>query len=287
MSHLSVRPLHPDFGVEVLDVDASRSLECPVREQLRELFETHSLLLIRGPVLSDQQQLAFSELFGKPQISASGNLTGGSRLSRQSNVDPVSNEIMPADHARMRYQKATRFWHADSSYRQSGSLCSILAAREVPPTGGDTEFASLRVAWRRLPLALRERIQGLVCVHSLAHSQSLTGEEVLSAQQQTEFPTACHPLVQVNPRNGQPALLIGAHASHIEGWPTEQGRALLDELLQRATVADNVYAHRWRAGDILIWDNRCMLHRSTGYESQRYRRWLERATIPLPAAQDA
>lgn len=276
---LKIKSLHARFAAELRGLDLTQPLPDAAFAEVRAAFEEHSVLVIPGPVLTDAQQIAFSERFGHVQTSFSGNLTGGSKLSRQSNIDPKSDAIMPPDHDRMIYQKGNRLWHSDSSYRASGSLCSILAAREVPPVGGNTEFVSTRNAWDDLPEDLKRRAERLRVVHSIGYSRDLATPGILTEAQKQEAPPAIHPLVQVNPVNGRRSLLIGAHASHIDGVSLEEGRALLADLLARATTPANVYSHGWRNGDVVIWDNRCILHRATPFESQRYRRWLERTTI--------
>ena len=276
---LDLTTLHPRFGAELRGVDLTRPMSDAAFAEIRAAFDAYSVLVIPGPVLTDDQQIAFSDRFGHVQVSFSGNLTGGSKLSRQSNIDPKTDAIMPPDHDRMIYQKGNRLWHSDSSYRASGSLCSILAAREVPPVGGDTEFVSTRAAFEDLPGDLKRLIEGLVVEHSIGYSRDLATPGILTAAQKREAPPALHRLVQVNPANGRKSLLIGAHASHIDGMPVEAGRALLADLLERATAPENIYSHAWRDGDVVIWDNRCILHRATPFDTQRHRRWLERTTI--------
>ena len=277
--HFDQRPLHPRFGAEIVGADLTKPMADDAFADIRGAFEAHSLLLFRGPVLSDDQHFAFSERFGRVQTSFSANQSGGTCFSRQSNINAVTNEIMPADHRQMVYQKANRLWHSDSSYRPSGSLCSILSAQEVPPAGGNTDFASMRVAWDDLPDREKRKAEGLVVGHSIAYSRALSDPNALTPEQQAEMPLARHLLVQTNPANGRKSLFIGSHASHIEGWPVDEGRAFLADLLVRATVPAVVYSHAWRTGDILVWDNRCLLHRATPFDAARHRRVMNRTTI--------
>lgn len=275
-------PLHPRFGVEVVGADLTAPIAADAFAEIREAFETHSLLAFRGAGgagVDDDQLLAFSGRFGTVQKSFSANQSGGSHFSRQSNIDMATNGLMPLDHKQMIYQKSNRLWHADSSYRPSASLCSILTAREVPPEGGNTEFANLRVAWDDLPKADRRKAESLTAVHSIDYSRSLTADNVLTPGQKTEMPPARHRLVQTNPVNGRKSLFIGSHASHVEGWPIEEGRALLDDLLDRATRPASVYSYAWGVGDVVVWDNRCMLHRATPFDATRHRRLMQRTTV--------
>ncbi len=273
------RPLHADFGVEVVGADVTQPLGDEAFAEIREAFETHSILLFRGPVIEDARQIEFSDRFGNVQMSFSANQTGGSKFSRQSNIDAETDDVFPADHARLTYLRGNQLWHSDSSYREKGSLCSVLSAREVPPEGGNTDFVSTRTAYDKLPADMQAELDGLVTVHSIEYSRSLTAPDILTEAQKSEAPPARHSLVQTNPANGRKSLLMGAHAWHIEGRPVEDGIALLADLLARATPEDAIYPHVWRQGDVLVWDNRAVLHRATHYDMARYRRRLERTTI--------
>lgn len=179
----------------------------------------------------------------------------------------------------MIYQKANMLWHSDSSFKPVPSLCSVLSAREVPSTGGNTEFVSCRAAWDRLSAREQERLEGLIVIHDLTYSRALVDPTVLTDAQKAEVPPVRQALVRANPVNGRKALFIGAHASHIEGMPLTEGRALLAALLEAASPPDAVLSHEWRTGDVIVWDNRCILHRATPYDSVRYRRLMQRTTV--------
>ena len=276
---IKIRPLHGLFGAEVVGVDATKPLSAEEFAPISEAFEAHSVLLFRGPVLSDAQQIALSEHFGQVQVAFKANQTGGSMFSRQSNINFETNEIFPPDHHRITFLKANMLWHSDSSYMDCGSLCSILAAREVPPTGGNTEVVSTRVAWEELPKNLKSRIENLSVVHSLSYARDKMDMSILTDEARAAAPPVKHPLVQVNPTNGKKSMLIGAHAAFIDGWSEEDSRELLDELVERASPSQNIYSHEWQDGDVIVWDNRCVLHRATPFQSDKYRRHLERTTI--------
>ncbi|MBT5108157.1 MAG: TauD/TfdA family dioxygenase [Rhodospirillaceae bacterium] len=272
------RLLHPRFGVEVVGADLSRTIDESGCAEILEAFETHSVLLFRGPILDDEQQLAFSRWFGEVQVSFSGNQSGATLFSRQSNIDMETDTLMPPDHRQMKYQEGNRLWHSDSSYRPLGSKCSILSAHETPPSGGDTAFVSLRAAWDGLSDDMKRRCEGLSAMHALSYSRHLTGFS-LTPEQEAEAPSALHPLVRVNPVNGRKNLFIGSHASHIDGLPVDEGRRFLGDLLDRATEPAAVYAHAWRDGDVVVWDNRAVLHRATPFDATRHRRLMQRTTI--------
>jgi len=276
---VEIRPLHEQFGAEVVGVDATREMTPDEFAPIMKAFETYSVLLFRGSVMTDKQQIALSEHFGTVQVAFKANQTGGSMFSRQSNINFETNEIFPSEHHRMTFLKANMLWHTDSSYMNCASLCSILASREVPPSGGNTEVVSTRAAYEKLPQALKDRIEDLMVIHSLSYARDKMDMSILTDEQRDAAPPVKHPLVQVNPANGKKSMLIGAHAAFIDGWTEEDSRELLDELVEHSTRLEDIYSHVWQNGDAIVWDNRCILHRATPFESNKYRRHLERTTI--------
>lgn len=280
---LSVKPLMPHLGAEITGVDISSDIGDDVFADIRALFEAHGVLYFPGQPMDDERQVAFSERFGPLERTVSTNPMGGSPFARQSNVDIATGEKIPLDDPRMAYQKGNRLWHADSTFKETPSLCSILTAREVPPAGGATEFVSTAAAYESLDAEQQATLEDLIVEHDFAYSRRRTDFR-LSEDQEMECPAARHRLVQVNPATGRRSLLIGAHAKLIVGWPADKGQALLDELLRRATEAQAVYRHHWRTGDVLVWDNRSTLHRATEFDAARHRRIMQRTTVSLADA---
>ena len=276
---ISIKPLHPLFGAEIGQVDVGRPLDDATFAEIRTAFEEYSLLLFRDQELDDDKQIAFSQRFGPLETTVKANPAGGTYFARQSNLDIDTGAVIPPEDRRIIYQKANMFWHTDSSFKRVPALCSLLSARLVPPEGGDTEFATMRAAYAELPEAMKRRVEGLVAEHSLVHSRSLVDPRVLTEDQKDEVPPVPQTLVRTNTVNGRKSLYVSAHASHIVGWPVEQGRALLQELTEFTTQQKFVYRHVWRAGDLVVWDNRCLLHRATPYDTVRYKRLMQRTTV--------
>lgn len=274
-----MRQLHPDFGAEIGNVDIARPIADTEWAAIRAAFEEYSVLLFRGQAMDDTSQIAFSERFGPLERTISANPAGGTPFARQSNIDINDGTVIPPDDRRMIYQKANMLWHSDSSFKPVPSLCSVLSARQVPSTGGNTEFISCRAAWDRLPPDRQRALEDLIVVHSLTYSRGLVDPTVLTEAQKAEVPPVRQALVRTNPVNGRKALFIGAHASHIEGMPLDEGRALLAELLEIASPPAAVFSHEWREGDVIVWDNRAALHRATPYDSVKFRRLMQRTTI--------
>jgi alpha-ketoglutarate-dependent 2,4-dichlorophenoxyacetate dioxygenase len=276
---LTVTPLAPAFAARIDGADIRRPLPEATWAAIRTAFEEHSVLLFRGAGLDDETQIAFSLRFGALEVTRSMNPAAGTPFARQSNLDIKTGEVIPAEDRRMIYQLANMLWHSDSSFKAVPSLCSLLSGRIVPPEGGATEFASARAAYPSLPEALKRRAEGAVVVHDFAWSRDRVRPGFFTAEERAVYPPVRHPLVRVNPVNGRPSLFLGAHASHIEGLPVDEGRALLQTLLDHVTRPEFCYRHEWREGDLVVWDNRCVLHRATPYDTTRQRRLMQRTTV--------
>jgi alpha-ketoglutarate-dependent 2,4-dichlorophenoxyacetate dioxygenase len=194
-------------------------------------------------------------------------------------LDIATGAVIPPDDRRMIYQKGNYLWHSDSSFRAVPSLCSLLSARIVPPEGGNTEFASMRAAYDALPDDVKQKLEGLVAEHSLVYSRSTVSSGALTPDMAAELPGAWQVMVRVNPGNMRKAVYAGAHASHVIGWPREEGRALIQWLNVFATQPRFCFSHAWRQGDLVIWDNRATLHRATAYDTVRHKRLMQRTTV--------
>jgi alpha-ketoglutarate-dependent 2,4-dichlorophenoxyacetate dioxygenase len=285
---LTITQLHPLFAGEVRGVDLARDIDLPMQQAIERAMDQYAVCVLPEQKLDDERQIAFSRRYG-PLENASAvkaqRKAGvmGTRI-RHPEIFDVSNldengAMLPVDDERWRYRLANELWHSDSSFRQRSSTWSLLHARIVPPSGGDTYFADTRAAYDALPEAMKAKIEGLVAEHSIWHSRGQRGGYVPSEEERVARPPAQHPLVRRHPGSGRKALFIASHASHIVGWPREAGRALLDALMAFATQPCFVYAHQWRAGDLVIWDNRCTLHRASPFAADAYERELHRTTI--------
>ncbi|HXH81334.1 MAG TPA: TauD/TfdA family dioxygenase [Candidatus Tectomicrobia bacterium] len=277
---LRTRPLHPLFGVEILDVDVRR-VDDAMFAAIVDAFEEHSLLLFRGQTVGDEEQLAFSRRFGPLETRIRSILTEARyspEVSHLANIDDDGRLIPPGDKRNL-FNAGNQMWHSDSSFKRVPALASLLSAREVPPEGGETQFASMRAAWDRLPAALQRSLEGKIAIHSFEYSRGLVGAGLLPPEHAAQVPPVPQALVRVNPRNGRRNYYVGSHACEIVGMPTDAARALLRDLLERATQPELIYTHRWQVGDLVMWDNRCMLHRGRPWDEGRYRRVMHRTTI--------
>ncbi|HLI20462.1 MAG TPA: TauD/TfdA family dioxygenase, partial [Stellaceae bacterium] len=193
------------------------------------------------------------------------------------NLD-VDGKIRPADSRDRAFNNANRLWHTDMSFHPNRATYSALNAHLVPPADGDTEFADERAAYDALPQAMKDRIAGLVASHSIWYSRQVSGFPEPTEEELASRPPAEHKIAQRHPTSGRMTLYLASHASHILGMPLEEGRALLKELIDFATQPQFVFRHKWTRGDIVIWDNRCVMHRATPFEDLKYPRDMRRTT---------
>ncbi|MGE0715660.1 MAG: TauD/TfdA dioxygenase family protein [Alphaproteobacteria bacterium] len=277
---MEIRKLHPVFGVEIVGVDIRSVRSADDFAPIRAAFEENGLLLFRDQEIDDDEQVRFSELFGPLETTFSQNPAGGTLFARQSNLDIKTGETIPIDDVRMVYQRANMLWHSDSSFKRVPSLCSLLSARIVPPEGGDTGFADMRAAYDALPDETKARLEGLVAEHSIAHSRAQVAPDILNEhQKRVEAPPMKQVMVRTNPVTGRRSLFVGAHCSHVVGWPIEEGSSFVRHLMETAIKPEFCYTHKWRQGDIIVWDNRALLHRATPYDSLRHQRLMQRTTV--------
>jgi len=275
---ISLTPLTPHFGAKLTGVDIARPLSDAQFGEILAAFDEYSVLVLPDQPLTDEQQIVFSERFGVLEGTRALNPGSGTPFARQSNLDIKTGETIPADDRRMFYQKANMLWHSDSTFKAVPSLCSILSAREIPPAGGATEFASTRVLYGGLAAEKKREFADLVIEHDFVYSRGTVGF-TLSDDEAAKFPAARHDLVRTNKNNGRHSLMIGAHAKTVVGWPEDEGRRFLEDLLEQATEPDLIYRHEWRDHDVVIWDNQAVLHRATPYDTTNHRRLMQRTTI--------
>ena len=278
MTQLEIEALHEDFGARVTGVALTGDLSKGALALIREAVDRYSVLCFPEQDMTDERHLAFTRRLGEPEAEhiAFGKTGKVVYFGSVGNVRDDGSKLGNAD-SNTRYQTGNQLWHSDSSFRQAPSYVSILHAYEVPGEGGATAFASMRAAYARLPEELRETIEPLQVVHDYVFSRSQVAP--VDPNHAASLPPVTHRLVRRNPGNGLKNYYVGSHARSIPGWSGIESRRLLDDLLARATRPQDVYAHPWRTGDTVIWDNRCMLHRGTGYDADRWRRRLRQTRV--------
>ena len=280
---LPVRELHPGFAAEVLGLDLTQSFPDETVAELQDAMDRHGVLVFRGQHLDDHTQIAFARLFGPPERYVLSYRPGIKlRLALPemvdvSNLDAATGAPQGRDARHRMVNLGNRLWHTDSSFKQVRGALSMLFAHAVPPEGGETEFGDARAGYDRLPVAVKSQIETLTAQHSLMHSRARLGFSDFSPEEHAALPPSVHPLVSVNPRTGRKSIYVASHASHVVDMPVPEGRLLIADLIEAATKPDLVYRHAWRVGDLVVWDNRCTLHRGLAFD-ESYPRDLRRVT---------
>lgn len=279
-----VRKLHPEFGAELTGIDIAKELTPDLQTFVEGVMATYAVVVIRGQIhASDQDHIRFSRAFGPLELPPNLGIMNSSRPKRvAAEVYDVSNldergEMDQPDSLRRKFAKGNEQFHTDSSFNDLPTKWSLLRSVEVPAEGGNTEFVDTRAAYDGLPAAMKARIAGLRVQHSLARSREKGGMGEATAFDMA-FPPVIHPLVRQS-ASGRPALYIGAHAARILDMAEEESRALLDTLVAHATEQPRILSHSWRAGDLVIWDNRCTMHRATSFDYLGARRDMRRTTV--------
>jgi alpha-ketoglutarate-dependent 2,4-dichlorophenoxyacetate dioxygenase len=280
---LTITPLLPHLGARVEGVDLARPLDDAMFSVIAAAFDDRSVLVFGDQHLTDEQQMRFSERFG-PLETTLASIGQERRLHPNlvdlSNVDPDHDDkLMDWSDRRMIYQSGNQLWHTDSSFKPVPAMASLLSGREVPPVGGETEFVSMRHAYATLPEETRRRIEGRVVVHSILYSRSTIAKGLFDPEHERGLPPVRQSLVRANPVHGRKSIYIGSHAWYIEGMPYDESRRLLDELLAHTTRPGTEYQHHWKQWDLVMWDNRCVLHRGRPWDASKYARIMRRTTI--------
>lgn len=280
---LTFRQLHEHFMGEVSPVDLRHVHDAETLDSIRQALDKYAVLVFHDQQFTSDEQLAFAQRFdGEIHTkSASAALFGKNRLGYEglSDVSNVNdkNEIMRADDRRRMSMMTNRLWHTDASFQDPPGRYSMLFARVIPPSGGDTEFADMRAAYDALDATTKTKLEGLKVFHSITYNKQVLGFE-LSNLEADKLKGAVHPLVLRLPRTGRRSLYLAAHTAHIISRPVPEGRLLLRDLTEHATQREFVYRHVWRRNDFVIWDNRSTMHRGRPFEDATHRRELVRVT---------
>jgi alpha-ketoglutarate-dependent 2,4-dichlorophenoxyacetate dioxygenase len=283
-SVVTVNPLHPLFAAEMTGADLRDEPSAGLVAAVDEAMARYAVLVIREQQISDADQLRFARRFGPLELPPHMGIKGAHGAHRIAlELYDVSNlaangDFLPQDSLRHASNRANEEFHTDSSFNMLPTKWSFLMAHAVPPERGDTVFVDTRAAFDALPAEMKSRAHAAVAEHYFWKTRGRAGYTVTEDMKRA-MPPARHNVVRVVAESGRSALYIGEHATHIVGWPREAGEAFLDELNRFATQPQFTYVHRWRVGDLLIWDNRCTLHRAAGYDVYQYKRDLRRATI--------
>lgn len=275
---MDIHPIGTDFAAEVVGVDCRRPLDPDIVAAIEAGMDRFAVLVFRDMDISDEQQLAFTRHFGEIERPGRGSGKGNIHFRTKaqarslprgigdfSNVDDAGKPIAAESRA-YRFKLADRLWHSDSSFRPVPAKYSLLSGRAVPSWGGDTEFADMRAAYDALDARAKSEAEDLVCLHSQIYSREAVGFGDMDQAEREAFKPVRQRLVRRHPVTGRKSLFLSSHAGRVEGWSIPEARMYLRDLIEFATQPQFVYAHKWRVGDLVIWDNRTTMHRGRRFD---------------------
>jgi alpha-ketoglutarate-dependent 2,4-dichlorophenoxyacetate dioxygenase len=273
-----IKEIRNDFGAQISNVDLSISIKREDIKAILKAIDDFSFLIFPDQSLSDDSHLEFTKLLGTPEPNHVAQGRDGiiNYFGTIGNVQP-DGTVQGNNHQHTKFLTGNNMWHTDSSFRKVPSFVSIMMAYEVPEEGGETQFVSARSAYARLPDDMKEKIDPLEVIHDYVFSRSKVAE--VDPKHAASLPPITQKLVRRNPNTGAKNFYIGSHAKEILGWNYDDSRLLLDELLAETVADEYVYTHTWQPGDLVIWDNRCILHRGTGYDADKYRRFMRQTRV--------
>jgi alpha-ketoglutarate-dependent 2,4-dichlorophenoxyacetate dioxygenase len=280
---LTVTPLKPEFGARIEGADLRRPLSAEEFTVMDATINRYGFIVIPGQDIDDDQQMEFAARFG-PVDQTRATVDVQKQRLKYSAMNDISNldekgEILAADDRRRFFSLGNRLWHSDSSFKATPAKYSLLHARSIPPSGGETEFADTRGAWEALSAELQAQLRDLVCDHSLIYSRAQLGFSEWTEAERRQFEPVPQRLVRRHAESGRIALFLSSHIGRIHGMPTPEAMMLIRDLLEHSTQPCFVHAHRWAVGDVVMWDNRTSLHRGRAYDDRRYKRDMRRVTL--------
>jgi alpha-ketoglutarate-dependent 2,4-dichlorophenoxyacetate dioxygenase len=280
---LTLTPLHPLLAARAEGLDLTRPLTPGEASEIHAAMDNYAVLVIPGQDIDDDQHMAFGQALGTIEATRGVVDVHRHRLKHDSmndisNIDTDGN-LLAADDRRRMFNLGNRLWHTDSSFKATPAKYSMLHARVIPPERGETEFADMRAAWDALPDATKKLVEPLVCDHSLIYSRAMLGFEAFTEEERGQWAPVPQRLVRKHMGSGRKSLYLASHIGAIHGWPRPEAMMLIRDLTEHATQRELVYAHTWRKHDLVIWDNRCTMHRGRAYDDKRYQRDMRRATL--------
>ena len=273
---ITIRQIGPCFAGEVEGIDMRTPLTAGEVAAIHAGMERYAVLVFHGQPIDDAQQLAFTRSLGEIELTLNTGLRAESEYRLPPTFADVSNldqhnRPMARDDRRRLFALGNRLWHSDSSFKAVPAKYSLLHARQIPSTGGNTEFADMRAAWDALDDETKAQCEGLVCEHSQIYSRQQIGFFDLTEEERERFKPVRQVLVRTHPVTGRKSLYLASHAGAIVGWPVPEARAFLRDLIEHATQRHFVYSHKWAVGDLVMWDNRRTIHRGRPFPAHEAR----------------
>ena len=270
-----LRPLEGGLGAEVMGLQVA-DIDDATFHDIYSAFLTHQVLLFRGQSLPPGAQVAFARRFGEVQV----HVLNQYHAEQHPELYTLTNLDAEGRPSGKHPDRGTLIWHTDGSWRQRTAQATMLFAEQIPASGGGTSFADMYSAYEALEPAERARLAGLRATHNLDFSRTRRhGEDPMTDAQRAAVPPVAHPVIRVHPETGRKCVFLGDHAETIEGMEYEEARAFIEDLNQRVVASARIYVHRWRPGDFMVWDNRCMMHKAESYDTAHEPRVIRRCTV--------
>ena len=283
---MTITPMHPGFAGDVAGIDLTRPLSAAQVAAIDKGMDDFGVLIFHDQQFDDDTQLAFTRNFGELEISSNGEMQKPAEMRLKLEMADISNldahgRIRAADDRTRMRALGNRLWHSDASFRAIPAKYSLLSARVIPGSGGETQFADMRAAYDALDADTKQRIEDLVTEHSNAYSRELIGFTVdqYGAENQPKLKPVRQRLVRHDPRTGRKSLFLSAHIGTIVGWRVPEARIFIRDLMEHATQREFVHTHCWKRWDLVMWDNRTTMHRARAYRDQEEVRDLRRTTV--------
>ncbi len=280
---LRFKPLHGAFFAEVEGADLRAPLPPGQAADIEAAMDRFGVLVFPRQDIDDDQQMTFGLNFG-PMEAETATVDAHKRRLKHAQMNDISNldergQLLAADDRRRMFNLGNQLWHSDSSFKATPAKYSLLHGRVVTPEGGETEFADMRAAWDALPIREQDRLRDLVCEHSLLFSRALLGFTEFTGEERAKFAPVPQRLVRRHAGSGRISLYLSSHIGRIRKWLVPEALALVRDLMEHATQREFVYRHTWRRHDLVMWDNRCTMHRGRPYEDREYPRDMRRVTL--------
>jgi alpha-ketoglutarate-dependent 2,4-dichlorophenoxyacetate dioxygenase len=280
----TIEPINADFVAVAAGVDLTHPLSAADVQTIHSAMDHYAVLIFHHQPLANEQQLAFTTQLGRLQPAVGNNVSAqqdrrlNADFSDVSNLNGSSRIFDRYDRGRL-FGFGNRLWHTDASFRTIPAKYSILTAHVLPAAGGNTEFADMRAAWDALDETTQQQLESLVAGHSQMYSRGLLGFSDFTEEERKTFAPVHHPMVRRLASSGRKSLYLGAHAGGIVDWPMPEARAFIFDLMEHATQPEFVYIHKWRLHDLVIWDNRQVLHRVRSFDDMNQIRDMRRTTL--------
>jgi alpha-ketoglutarate-dependent 2,4-dichlorophenoxyacetate dioxygenase len=287
MSSLTTRQIGPCFAAEAAGLDLRKPLSPDDVAAIHAAMDEHAVLVFHDQPIDDAEQLAFSQSLGEIEHAIGTSLRAPDEYRLPTTFADVSNldqhhEVFARDDRRRLFGIGNRLWHSDSSFKAIPAKYSLLHARRIPSKGGNTEFADMRAAYDALDPETKADVENLICEHSQIYSRQQLGFTDFTDEERARFAPVLQRLVRTHPSTGRKSLYLSSHAGGIIGWPVPEARAFLRDLVEHATQREFVYAHRWRVGDLVMWDNRRTMHRARPFPANEPRDMRRTTLVGIP-----